>query len=159
MITESITDIKTFMSALLIGDAFDRFLVTDITLTSYNTFHIDGHIKKAFFSPEEYEAMGSPELSAWKDLKPICYQLIKGRRTPLSFKMIFCLSKEDTVSFLAEQGLTEFSGTVNGLFVNIKYENGTLSYVTGTSLSVFTVDKTLEHCFDKYISKIISTLF
>lgn len=158
MISENITNIKEFMSALLIGNTFDNFLATDISITTYNTFTIDGHIRKAFYTSEEYESLGCPEISSWSTLKPICYNLIKGRRTPLSFKMVFCLAPENVKKFLVENNLDFAPENINGLFINIKYEDNNLSVVTGTSLNIFTLDKTLEQSFDKHISKIISTL-
>lgn len=158
MISENIADVKKFMSALLIGNTFDKFLATEVNITTYNTFHIDGHIKKAFYNNEEYEALGSPLISSWETLKPICYNLIKGNKTPLSFKIIFCLSHEDTASFLLSNNISLVPDNINGLFLNIRYENNSLSYITGTSLNIFTLDKGLEQAFDSYISKIISTL-
>ena len=47
---------------------------------------------------------------------------------------------------------------IANLFLNIKYDKGVLSYTTGTSLNIFTIDKSLEKAFDLYISKFISTL-
>ena len=47
---------------------------------------------------------------------------------------------------------------IANLFLNIKYDKGVLSYTTGTSLNIFTLDKSLEKAFDSYISKFISTL-
>ncbi|MDE6232622.1 MAG: hypothetical protein K2M60_04645, partial [Lachnospiraceae bacterium] len=43
MVSEQITNIKDFMNKLLIGTDFDIFHVTDIHITTFNTFHIDGH--------------------------------------------------------------------------------------------------------------------
>ena len=47
---------------------------------------------------------------------------------------------------------------IANLFLNIKYDKGVLSYTTGTSLNIFTIDKSLEKAFDLYISEFISTL-
>ncbi len=158
MITDIITDVKAFTSSLFIGDTFDDFLVSDVNITTYNTFTIDGHIKKSFYSNEEYEEMGSPSMSKWSYIKPLCFNIIKGKKLPLSFKIVFCLSKEATISFLNENSLDYSLENINGLFINIRFENNELSYITGTSLNIFTLDKSLEQTFDSYISKFISTL-
>ena len=42
---------------------------------------------------------------------------------------------------------------VSALFLNIYYENGALTVTTGTSLKVFTLDKTLEHLWDDTVEK------
>lgn len=158
MISENIKNIKKFMSALLVKDSFDEMLTTDVAITTYNTFHIDGHIKKAFYSEDEYESLGRPEVSEWKKLRPICFELIKGNKTPLSFKIIFRLGEKETAKLLSENNIELIPENINGLFVNIKYEDGILSYVTGTSLNVFTLDKSLEKAFDMYVSKLISDI-
>lgn len=158
MIAENINDVKKFMSALLVGNSFDEFLVTDVIITTYNTFHIDGHIKKEFFDNDEYEMMNSPVLSKWNTLKPFCFDIIKGKKTPLNFKIIFSLSNETIRRIIDENNISMEVSNVANLFLNLKYDDGKLSYVTGTSLKIFTLDKSLENAFDKYISNFISTL-
>ena len=91
----SIKDVKVFMSHLLVKNSFDNFLIEEATITTFNTFTIDGHIVKDFYSPEEYDALDSKELSYWRTIKPICYDLIKGNKTPLRFK--FILKADDTL--------------------------------------------------------------
>ena len=158
MIAEKITDIKKFMSEFLIKNAFDEFLVNEITITTFNTFNINGFIKKDYYSKEEYEELGSPTLSEWKTLKPVCYDIIKGKKTPHSFKIILSLSSSKINDFIETNNIDFPINDIDGLFLNIKYENNELTFTTGTSLKIFTLDKTLEHAFDKYISNFISTL-
>ena len=40
---------------------------------------------------------------------------------------------------------------VNGLYLNIRYEEGKLFCVTGTSVSIFTLDKTLDMEWDQAV--------
>lgn len=159
MISENITNIKKFMAALLINNTFDKFLVTDVTITTYNTFHIDGHINTNYYSNEEYTEKGSPFLSSWETLRPFCYEIIKGNKTPLYFKIILCFSPLAIDSFIKKNNIDIDSENIKDLFLNLKFENGILTYTTGTSLSIFTLDKSLEKAFDVYISNFISTLF
>lgn len=42
---------------------------------------------------------------------------------------------------------------IQGLYLNIRYEDGALYCVTGTSLNFFTMDKTLENEWDKSVAK------
>lgn len=159
MISENITNIKKIMAALLINNTFDKFLVTDVTITTYNTFHIDGHINTNYYSNEEYTEKGSPFLSSWETLRPFCYEIIKGNKTPLYFKIILCFSPLAIDSFIKKNNIDIDSENIKDLFLNLKFENGILTYTTGTSLSIFTLDKSLEKAFDAYISNFISTLF
>ena len=38
-----IQDVKSFMSHLLLSNTFDRFLLTEASITTFNTFFIDGN--------------------------------------------------------------------------------------------------------------------
>lgn len=158
MIAEQIKDIKNFMSKLLIDSSFDKFLVSNVSITTYNTFEIDGHIKKEFFSNEEFESLPDSHLSFWSKLRPFCFSLIKGNKTPVKFRMIFALNRTQIEQLITSNQISINADDVNELFLNIKYENNTLTYVTGTSLKIFTIDKSLETAFDTYISDFISTL-
>lgn len=126
------------MSDLLVGSEFDDFLVKEVSVTTYNTFNIDGHINKDFFSDDDYTALEEKELSIWRDLKPTCFELIKGKRTPVKFRMVF-MKRPD------------YNEAVDGLFLNVKYENGNLNCVTATSIKTFTMDKTIESEWDSEI--------
>lgn len=156
MISDEIKNIKDFMSELLISNSFDSYLVTDVTITTFNTFHIDGHIKKEFYSASEYEDMNKPLLSQWSQVKKYCYDIIKGKKTPLSFKIIFMMPDDIVRQLIYDNSLSIDINNITGLFINIKYENGHLSYTTGTSLNILELDKSTEKAFDKYI---VSTLF
>ena len=123
---------------LLVGNEFDDFLVTEVSITTYNTFNIDGHINKSFFTDEEYSSLMEKELSTWKDLKSTCFELIKGKRTPVKFKMVFMKRPVENES-------------VDGLFLNIKYESGELTCITGTSIKTFSLDKTMENSWDSEV--------
>ena len=48
-----IQDVKSFMSHLLLSNTFDRFLLTEASITTFNTFFIDGHLHKDYFSSDE----------------------------------------------------------------------------------------------------------
>ena len=108
MIALQIQDIKNFMSKLLLSQTFDNFLLVEGTITTYNTFRIDGRVHKDFFTEEEIEERGlsDREFSLWKEVKPFCLELIKGKKTPLGFKFTFQLSKENTAKLLASSGIT-----------------------------------------------------
>ena len=79
---------KNCMSHLLLKDTFDHFSFIEGEITTFNTFTIDGFLKKDFFdeAPEDVH-------SHWKDVREFCFQIIRGKRTPLSFKIILLLRK------------------------------------------------------------------
>ncbi len=164
MIALRITDIKGFMGKLLTeaGTAFDGFLLSEAVITTYNTFTIDGHIHPEFYASDHDETENSElsgkVMSTWKAMKPICFNLIKGKRTPLNFKLVFCLSPENVEKFLIQSELSNAFRleNINGLILNIKYDGTTLSCVSATSLNLFTLDKSLEHAWDTMICRFLT---
>ena len=57
MIALKILDIKDFMSRLLKGEAFDPFWLVEASITTYNTFTIDGSLHRDFFDAPLLEAL------------------------------------------------------------------------------------------------------
>lgn len=49
MIALQIQDVKDFMGKLLLQHTFDAFLVVEGSITTYNTFHIDGRLHSCAF--------------------------------------------------------------------------------------------------------------
>lgn len=158
MIALQIEDVKSFMKQLLLAPAFDAFQVVEGSITTYNTFLIDGHLHPEFYTPEEQEELGlsTRHFSKWQELRPFCLSLIKGSHTPLNFRFTFRLSEENTDRLLAQAGLSLTSADVNGLLLNIRYDQNGLLCTTGTSLKLFTLDKSLDHAWDKNVQKFFS---
>lgn len=158
MVALQIQDIKIFMNKLLLSQTFDNFLLVEGSITTYNTFRIEGRVHKDFFSAEEIEEknLENREFSLWKEVKAFCLELIKGKKTPLGFKFTFQLSKENTAKLLASSGITSIQPeNISGLLLNIRYDNGALNVVTATNLSLFTLDKSLEHAWDDMVKRFL----
>ena len=64
MIALQIADIRVFMKKLLLSETFDRFLLLEGSITTFNTFEIDGTLQKAYYSAEEQDQIGDRSLSA-----------------------------------------------------------------------------------------------
>lgn len=155
MIALELTDVKDFMNKLLLTDTFDHFLLSEATVVTYNTFIIDGHIKKEFFSEEELVEFSGETISKWSQIRPFCLQQIKGKKQPLSFKFIYILSNADSKNLLEESGLNYTMNDVNGFTFHISFKNNQLSCVTGTSLKTFTLDKSLEQYWDQKVQEFL----
>lgn len=155
MVNIHIEDKKDFTSKLFIKNDFDDCLLVEAAITTFNTYTIDGRIQKKFYTDEEYEALGRPELSKWSDMKKICFEMIKGNKTPVKFKIILKLPEEKTEDIVKEAGGTLTAEDVQGLILNIKYENDSMDCVTATSLKIFSLDKSVEECFDRYMERLL----
>ena len=124
MIALQIADIRVFMKKLLLSETFDRFLLLEGSITTFNTFEIDGTLQKAYYSAEEQDQIEDRSLSLWSEVRPFCFELI---------------------DLPPEQ--------IRGLLMNLRYDGHTLTCTTGTSLAVFTLDKKLDHAWDDMVRK------
>ena len=142
------------MKKLLLQDAFDSFLVSEISITTFTTFSIDGQLHPEFFDPEKCEALRAENRSSilWKEARPYCLSIIKGQQSPLSFHIVLQADSALTAQLSASAGLSFSPEDIFGLFLNLQFRGGVLSVTTGTSLKVFTPDKSLDRAWDRFVS-------
>ncbi|HEX3077272.1 MAG TPA: DUF5721 family protein [Lachnospiraceae bacterium] len=155
MVALHIVDVKAFMNSLLIQNVFDNFLLSELEIATYNQFTINGVLNRSWFDDEEKEQLNGRTHSTWNEVKPIAFQLFKGKKVPSSFKIVLFLSPENTVKVIEKSGITIDSAAVSSLFLNIRYENGNLQLITGVSMKLFTMDKTLEHEWDSNMKQFL----
>lgn len=155
MIALQVQDIKSFMSKLLIGTDFDAFWLSEANITTSITYNLDGLLHLDFFDTQEAELLQAEgrEYALWKDIKPFCFSIMKGKKTPLHFKIVFMLSKKNTEKLLLGNHVPLTLDDIFGLFVNFQYDGTHLTCTTGTSVKTFTLDKTLDHVWDELVQK------
>ncbi len=153
MISIEIDNIKNFMSHLFIKDSLDYFLCKEINLQTFSSFNIDGSIAYDFLTDVEKEELNGLNYIPWSKLKPYCFNIIKGSRTPLSLKAVFCLPPNEIMSLIAESSLNINPDTIEGLYLNIRFENNKLTLISGSSLTYFTMDKTIDKLWDDALRK------
>lgn len=154
MIALQFVDIKDFMNKLLCTELFDHFLLPEATISTYVTHTIDGHLHPDFFSPEDaqYDLLQQTAISPFSMLRPVCFQLIKGNRTPLGFKFVFQLSLENQRRTIEKSGSSFQTEDITGMFLNLKYQDQKLTCTTGISYRSFSMDKSLEQEWDRLIT-------
>lgn len=158
MIAVKVTNVKNFMSKLLAQDCFDRFLLAEASISTYNTFVIDGHQIREFYSADEWqERENAYEFSTWSEMRSMCFDLIKGKHTPVAFRFTLYLKPEfnETILDISQTGVTP--SQVRAFVLNIRYEKGSLSLTTGTSFATFLMDKTPDELWDTYVLKFLGT--
>lgn len=151
MIALHFPDIRLTTNKLFAAEDFDAFLVSELSLSTFCSFQIDGHIPEDYFSSEELEELPDQKLIAWKQLRPLVFQLVRGNRLPGQFKIVFRLAGYNVEKFLKQTGLPYRAEDVGGLFLNLRYTNQTLSCYTGTSLNVFDLSKNLDHEWERMV--------
>ncbi len=157
MIALKAEDVKSFTTRLFVREDFDAFLVKEVNITTYNSFSIDGHVKQGYYTEEEQEENQIEEFSSWKTLRPFCFSLIKGKKLPGSFRIVLQLPKAGTEKFAARTGVGIDGSQIVGLYLNIRYDNGEMYCITGTSLKFFTMDKTLDLEWDKAVRQFLQS--
>ena len=120
-----------------------------------NTFHIDGKVRKEYYTEQELEEKHIGSLSLWEAVKPVCFSLIRGKKLPGSFRIVFQLGPEQTEGFLEKNHLPFRAEQITGLYLNVRYEEGRLFCVTGTSVNFFTMDKSLDQQWDETVKSFL----
>lgn len=149
MVALRIEDVKGFTSKLFLGNIFDIFLVREACIVTFNSFTIDGRIRQGYYTEQELEENKIEELSSWEVLKPVCFSLIKGKKLPERFQITLQLSPESVEKFLQYSQLDLKAEQIGGIYVNVRYEDQVLYCISGTSLKVFTLDRSIEMEWDE----------
>ena len=144
---------KNCMSHLLLKDTFDNFSFIEGEITTFNKFTISGFLQKDFFDEKPEETY-----SRWNKIRDFCFQIIRGKRTPLGFKIVLALPEDQIPYFLTAHGLTGYRPEeIRGLYLNFHYDGHHLQCITGTSLNTFTMDKSIEREWDQEVKNILKS--
>ena len=152
-----LTDIKDFMHKLLKSETFDHFLLQEAVITSAASYVIDGRINRDFYSEEELDSLGIKDFRflPYAMLRGNCFDLIKGKRVPSSFKFVLLLSPENLKRTLQSISCPFSENDITGVFLNINFRDQVLSLTTGVSCRVFSADKTLDHEWDRLVRQFL----
>ncbi|MBQ8233858.1 MAG: hypothetical protein IJZ34_18340 [Lachnospiraceae bacterium] len=158
MLALHITSMKQFMNQLLVSDAFDIFLLEEAVITTANTYTLDGYVNREFYSPEDLNSGQIPdyEYSPWSTMKGLCFQLIKGKRTPLSFRFIFHLKPEQALKLLEKANCSVEPSSIKALVLTIRYDGTKAVLTTGCAYHAFVMSKEAEQIWDKALTRYLS---
>lgn len=150
MLALKILDIKDFTNKLFLKEVFDSFWLVEADITAGQTFSIDGKLMRDFFDSDQLEILDRTgrTFALWKEMRPHCLSVIRGKRTPLAFKIVFQLSRQKTAALIEQSGLAVPAENVSGLYLNIQYRSKTLLCTTGTAFCTFLPDKKPEQLWD-----------
>lgn len=142
MISGTIENKKQFMSMLLKENTFDRFLVRSISLRTSVTYEMDCTLDKNWFDSDDAQSL--EKYASWNEMRPIVFNLIKGKRLPGYMKIILSLSPS---------AAEKVHKNAAALFINIVFENNILYMTTGCSQKTFSLEKTLDQTWDEAAKK------
>lgn len=141
-----ITSMKNFMSQLLSGDTFDGFVLEEAVIRTANSYTIDGHMNAEFFPPEERGTENLPyDFRPWSEIRGLCYDLIKGKHTPLHFKFVLQLKPEIMRHLLTGNGI---SSPIKAFVLTIRYDGGKAVLTTGVSYHTFVMNREADLVWD-----------
>lgn len=158
MLALEVQSTKNFMNHLLAADTFDIFLLEEATIRTANTYAIEGRMNRDFFSREEQEAgdLCPYDFVPWKEMKGLCFNLIKGRHTPLYFKFVLHLMPSQTESLLRKANTDAESAKLTAMVLTVKFDGQKAVLTTGTAYSTFVLDKEPDAVWDKALLTYLS---
>ncbi len=149
-----ISSMKYFMNHLLAADTFDPFLLEEAVISTANTFTIDGHINQEFYrGDEDISSQNLPEFRPWSEMKGLCFDLIKGKRTPLFFRFVLHLKPEKAAALLKKESCDFDSSQLKSLVLTIRYDGAKAVLTTGTAFHTFVLSKEPDAIWDKALKK------
>ena len=133
MLAFEITDVRDFTGKLFLRETFDGFLLSEASFTTFVSFSINGNRKTSYYDTDEQKALAPDSGKAfWKELRPFCFSIIRGKRLPLHFQIVLQNPPEGIPSF-PESALSK----ENQYFLNIQYRDSRLYGTAGVSLGSF----------------------
>lgn len=159
MIAMRILDIKEFMTAFLAREHFDEYELTEAQITTFCTFQIDGRYEREYFQDSDASAdEDDASQIKWGLVRRQCFDLIKGKRTPLSFRFVIFYPRDKVRPLLEERGAAAEADNVSGLCLNLRYDGTNLLLTTGCSMKSFSRDRSAENVWDDEAASIMSGL-
>ena len=128
-----IEEVKPFMAQLLLQETFDKFCVSVAEIRTIVPIAIKGTMSHDWLSPEDAEKYKELEYIPWKLLRPVVFELIKGKQTPDFLKIQFVYYSEN--------------GDCGGL--RVQFEAGTLTCLSTYTPAEFSLDRNAETLWDE----------
>lgn len=150
MVGLKVLDVKKCMNQLLATDCFDRWQLAEAKIITYVSYVIDGHLTEEYMTGEEMEAEGlqQGECVPYGRVRPLCFDMIKGKRVPKNFRFVLQFPKQEAADFVGNLQGNFTPGDVANLTMNVSFSEGGLFVTTGYTLRMFSMDKSLEQEWD-----------
>ena len=89
-------------------------------------------------------------------MRPILFELIRGKKTPVSFRFTLHLMPQYVPGVLKPSETSVTPDQVRALVLTCRYENGKLTLLTGTSFHTFLPDKSADALWDRTVKAFLS---
>ena len=142
MIAIHVENVKKFMSDLFTGNLFDNFHVRHCEVVTFLRLELEGERCREWYDTGEYPEDRQNQI-AWSECKPIVFQWIKGKKTPVKMKLDFCHYLEN--------------GDIGSL--RIEYTRESLTAYTGYMQKDFSMDREGQQEWDYYCQNVLEKNF
>ena len=130
------SQVRGFMNRLLKEELFDAFEVRSVEINALTRVDVSGELSG-----------DSRTFATWAQLRPLVVAIIKNHQMPRYLKIIFSYAAE-TVSSIHQNA--------SALFLNLVYESGGLHFTAATAQKLFSLDKSLDEEWEKYVNSFFS---
>lgn len=144
---------KSFMNCLLRTEAFDNFLLYEMTLDVLHRIQFDGAINEVYLNDEEKAIYESQSYITWQSLKPQITAILKNSHTPSNMKITMSLGDQATLDIQKRLLGDQVTYPVQGFLINISFDGQQVKITTAVNYSQFTMDKSIEQNFDGMMEK------
>ena len=146
---------KDFMAKLLVSDAFDSFCMQEAVIMTSVSYNINGRLHTDFY-PEEERSQYTDEFIPWSEIRPKLFEIIKGKNPPVSFRITLSLKSDKMHALMQKESPEGVSSALRALVINIRFENGGVVIMTGTSYDSFVIDRTEEKIWDSAFARFLT---
>ncbi len=126
-----ISNIPRFMNRLLLEDEFDDLLLVEAVVNGRFRTEIWGLLDERFFDTGE---MPDRKYALWSEVRPIIRDIIKGKRTPVGFKIVL---EKDLGSDTGDRKL-----------ITLLFKNNELKAVSSVAHQKFTLERSDDTLWD-----------
>ena len=106
-------------------------------------FDIGGKLNKAYF-----DEVQDRSFCTWSELRHICFEIIKGKRTPTAFKLVLKFSEEFSKRWVSENIAKDIEAD---MYLNIRYTDKKLELISSFSPKTFLLERDILNVFDTYV--------
>lgn len=137
--------VKEFMNKLLKEELFDGFECRSAIINSFARFEITGAQSGGRADGETAE---KPVYCLWKTLRPYVFNIIRGSERPKSMKIILAMNGSDMEASFPE---------ASALFLNIIFNEGKITFTTGSAEKKLSLQKELDNAWGGYIQELLNS--
>lgn len=145
-----VLDVKEFTQKLFMTDMFDKFSVIEAEFFTFVKFDINGKLNKTYFDEDI-----NRDFCTWSEIRPICFEIIKGKRTPTSFKLVLKFSNEFAKKWIVENTTKVIDAD---MYLNIRYSDKKLYLISSFSPKTFLLERDIIHTFDTYVKEMFKKI-